>query len=190
MNVVQTDVPLKERFYIYRGVVLHQRINAAKDDQAYWDLKNTPVVTMALPMLISLPQTVFTTLGTWYDVLPPTTYPLPQRDQNTVLQISLGVHLLWTAISGSQALCDWSFDGGAHFDRTLHTVIDKTDDSSVNGTDVTSWIKVSGTNPQIRISARQYAGVLGMTVAGTQTTAWPALQSYAVISDQGPLPAP
>jgi hypothetical protein len=49
-NIPTSDVPLKERFYIYRGVVLHQRKGAAEDDQQYWAIKNAaPVITTLSP---------------------------------------------------------------------------------------------------------------------------------------------
>jgi hypothetical protein len=167
--------------------VLHQRTNAAQDDQAYWDLKNTPIITVAAPMLIQLDQTIFGALGAWYDVLPPTTYPLPSRAQNTLLQVALSAHFLWTANSGSQTLLDWTTDGGTHYRRTFHTVVDKTDDSSVNEVDLSFAMLVSGTQPKVSIQARQYVGLTGMTMVGKQTTGWPGIQSSALIVDQGPV---
>lgn len=186
-SIQTSSVPLKERFYVYRRVVVHQRTNAAEADQAYWDLKNTPIITMAAPMLIQLGQTIFGALGTWYDVLPPTIYPLPARNQNTLLQVAVSAHFLWTAISGSQTLLDWSTDGGIHYRRTFHTVVDKTDDSSVNEVDLSFAVLVSGTQPQISIQARQYIGLTGISIVGTQTTGWPGIQSSALIVDQGPV---
>jgi hypothetical protein len=182
------DVPLPQRWYKYRGYVLRtQKQRANEGEDAYWDLKNTPVIAIANPMLIQLGETVFAALGTWYDILPPTIYPLPQRDQNTLLEIALSAHCLWTANSGSQTLLDWTVDGGTHYRRTFHTVVDRTDDASVNEADLQFAIVVNGTQPQISIKARQFAGVLGLSIVGTQTTGWPGLQSSALIIDQGPV---
>jgi hypothetical protein len=185
-----TSVPLKERFYIYRRLVLHQLENAAAADDAYWDLKGAIAVTLAAPKLISLPETALAALNTWYDVLPPTAYPLPTREQPTILQIALSAHFLWTANTGSQTLCDWTLDGGTHYRRTFHTIVDRVDDSSVNECDLTFAFEVSGTQPAINIKSRQCSGILGMKVIGTQSTGWPGLQSYVLITDLGPLPAP
>jgi hypothetical protein len=167
-------------------VVLHQRTGAAEADQAYWALKSQTTTALAQPMLISLPETAFSVLGTWYNVLPPTIFELPPREADSLIQIYLSAHFLWTANTASQSLCDWSADLGQHFYRSFHTVVDKTDDSSVNDTDVNFWVRANGTQPQVSITGRQYTGPLGMTVAGTQTTGWPQLQSYALITDQGP----
>jgi hypothetical protein len=41
-SIQVTSPPLKDRYYIYRRLVLHQRRNAAEDDQAYWEIKNAP----------------------------------------------------------------------------------------------------------------------------------------------------
>jgi hypothetical protein len=38
-TVAGVDRSLKERFYRYRGIVLHQRTGAAKDDQTYWSMR-------------------------------------------------------------------------------------------------------------------------------------------------------
>jgi hypothetical protein len=141
----------------------------------------------AEPLLIDLPETAFAAVGTWYFVLPNTIYSLPSRTGNTLLEVSIVAKFLWTANSGGQALCDWSTDSGVHFRRTFHTVVNRTDDSSVNDADLVFAVVVSGTSPAVQIQARQYTGPLGMTVAGTQTTAWPQLQSRALIIDQGPL---
>jgi hypothetical protein len=187
-TVAGVDRPLKERYYRYRGIVLHERTDAAKDDQTYWDLKGAVVVALAPPKLVSLPETALVVLGTWYDVLPSTSYPLPARQSPSILQISLSAHFLWTANTGSQTLCDWSLDAGAHYRRTFHTIVDRVDDSTVNEVDLQFALQVTGTQPQITIKARQYNGTPGLTVVGTQTTAWPALQSFALIVDQGPLP--
>jgi hypothetical protein len=191
MTSIQTaSVPLKDRYYIYRRLVLHQRTSAAEDDQLYWNLKGAVVVTLAAPKLINLPETSLAALSTWYDVLPSTVYPLPAREQPTILQISLSAHFLWTANTGSQTLCDWTLDGGTHYRRTFHTIVDRVDDSSVNECDLSFALEVSGTQPQVNIKARQCTGVLGMKVIGTQSTGWPGLQSYVLITDLGPLPAP
>jgi hypothetical protein len=184
------SLPLPLRWYKYRNKVLRFRQMGHAGDQAYWDLKNTTIITISAPMLIHLNETVFGALGTWYDVLPPTIYPISQRDQNTILQVSLSAHFLWTANSGSQTLLDWTTDGGTHYRRTFHTVVDRTDDSSVNEADLSFAILVNGTEPQVSIKARQYAGLPGMSIVGTQTTSWPALQSYALIADQGPVAPP
>jgi hypothetical protein len=191
MTSIQTaSPPLKERFYLYRSLVLHQRTSAAKDDQLYWDLKGATVVTLAAPKVINLPETPFAALNTWYDALPSTVYPLPARDQPTILQIALSAHFLWTANTGSQTLCDWTLDGGTHYRRTFHALVDRVDDSSVNECDLTFAFQVTGTAPVINIKARQSTGILGMTIIGNQTTNWPALQSYVLITDLGPLPTP
>src|SRR4029077_11307941 len=120
-SIQVTSPPLKDRYYIYRRLVLHQRTNAAEDDQLYWNLKGAVVVTISPPKLINLPETSFAALSTWYDVLPPTVYPLQSREQPTILQIALSAHFLWTANTGSQTLCDWTLDGGTHYRRTFHT---------------------------------------------------------------------
>ena len=39
-SIPVADVPLKERFYVYRGVVLHQRTSAAHFDDLYWQIKS------------------------------------------------------------------------------------------------------------------------------------------------------
>jgi hypothetical protein len=188
-GVALEDVPLKQRFYYYRGKVLRFRRAGFDADQAYWDLKNAPITTMAAPMLIKLGETSFGVLGTWYEVLPPTIYPLPPRDQNSLVEVGLSAHFIWTANTGSQTLLDWTTDNGTHFRRTFHAVVDRTDDSSVNEVDLNFAIVVSGTEPQLSIKVRQYIGPTGLTLVGTQTTAWPALQSYVLIADRGPTAA-
>jgi len=39
-SIPVADVPLKERYYVYRGVVLHHRTSAAHFDDLYWQIKN------------------------------------------------------------------------------------------------------------------------------------------------------
>jgi len=40
-----SDVPLKERYYIYRRYTLHQRTSAATADDLYWQIKGGTVTT-------------------------------------------------------------------------------------------------------------------------------------------------
>ena len=42
-NIPTSDVPLKQRFYIYREKVLHQKKAAADFDTLYWNLRPKPV---------------------------------------------------------------------------------------------------------------------------------------------------
>jgi hypothetical protein len=51
--VESSSVPLKDRFYLYRGKVLHQKKNAADFDQMYWQMAPKP----AAPTLIALNPT-------------------------------------------------------------------------------------------------------------------------------------
>jgi hypothetical protein len=41
-NIPTSDVPLKQRFYIYREKVLHQKKAAADFDTLYWSLRPKP----------------------------------------------------------------------------------------------------------------------------------------------------
>jgi len=43
-SVVAPDINLKDRYYVYRGVVLHQKTSAAQADQLYWQLKGGGVL--------------------------------------------------------------------------------------------------------------------------------------------------
>jgi hypothetical protein len=49
-NISTSDVPLKDRYYIYREKVLHQKKAAADGDAAYWSLLPKP----AAPTVIAL----------------------------------------------------------------------------------------------------------------------------------------
>jgi uncharacterized membrane protein len=49
-TVDSSSVPLKDRFYIYRGTVLHQKKAAADFDQMYWQMLPKP----AAPTLVAL----------------------------------------------------------------------------------------------------------------------------------------
>jgi len=49
-TVDTSSVPLKDRFYIYRGTVLHQKKAAADFDQMYWQMVPKP----AAPTVIAL----------------------------------------------------------------------------------------------------------------------------------------
>ena len=42
------------------------------------------------------------------------------------------------------------------------------------------WLPTTGPSVTDNVWGKQYVGPTGMTVAGTQTTAWPQLQSYAL----------
>jgi hypothetical protein len=52
-TVESSSVPLKDRFYLYRGKVLHQKKNAADFDQMYWQMVPKP----AAPTLVALNPT-------------------------------------------------------------------------------------------------------------------------------------
>ena len=93
--------------------------------------------------------------------------------------------MLWTANSGSDAICDWSWDGGVHFIRSLHMLVDKQDDSTVNGINTIFWQLVSGTAPTISITARQVVGITGLSIVGVNNPTWPALGSQVAIIDGG-----
>jgi hypothetical protein len=49
-TIDSSSVPLKDRFYIYRGTVLHQKKAAADFDQMYWQMVPKP----AAPTLVAL----------------------------------------------------------------------------------------------------------------------------------------
>jgi uncharacterized membrane protein len=49
-TVDTSSVPLKDRFYIYRGIVLHQKKESADFDQMYWQMLPKP----AAPTLVAL----------------------------------------------------------------------------------------------------------------------------------------
>jgi hypothetical protein len=49
-TIDSSSVPLKDRFYIYRGIVLHQKKEAADFDQMYWQMLPKP----AAPTLVAL----------------------------------------------------------------------------------------------------------------------------------------
>jgi IPT/TIG domain len=49
-TIDSSSVPLKDRFYIYRGTVLHQKKEAADFDQMYWQMLPKP----AAPTLVAL----------------------------------------------------------------------------------------------------------------------------------------
>ena len=141
------------------------------------------------PLVIPLPYTPLTDLGTWYTILPPTTFPLPPRAGDTLLQIAISAHFAWTADTGAMALIDWSTENQKAFHRTLHVIVDKKDDASCNGASLVFWRVVSGTTPTISLLARQYVGNPLMSIIGEGDTNWPELVSYALIADLGPTAA-
>jgi hypothetical protein len=49
-TIDSSSVPLKDRFYIYRGTVLHQKKESADFDQMYWQMLPKP----AAPTLVAL----------------------------------------------------------------------------------------------------------------------------------------
>jgi IPT/TIG domain len=49
-TIDSSSVPLKDRFYIYRGTVLHQKKESADFDEMYWNLLPKP----AAPTVIAL----------------------------------------------------------------------------------------------------------------------------------------
>ena len=150
-------------------------------------LTQSAVAPRAEPLLVDLPDTSFPDNTTWVPVLPTTVFTLPAaRSGNTLVQIALNLHLTWTAANGLQAICDWSIDGGAHFQRSFHMLVDKQDDSTMNGLDAVFWQVVSGLNPSVSIVGRQPVGVLGLAIVGANNVTWPALASRAVIFDMGP----
>jgi len=140
----------------------------------------------ANPVEVSFPSVSFPDAN-WYTIVPATTITLPQRPGNSLLQVAARLKLTWTANSNTNGLCDWSIDGGTHFWRTLHVVVNRTDDSSVNDAFVTFWAVVSGTSPSVSIIGRQYTGGQLITVIGAGDPLWPNLASTAVIFDQGPI---
>jgi hypothetical protein len=143
------------------------------------------VVLNAEPLLIDLPDTSFAALNTWYPVVPSTVFNLP-RSTKSLVMVQIGIHLIWTAGNNSQANCDWSADGQAHFFRSFHMILDRQDDSSVNDVALNFPMIVIGTNQAtIGISARQVNGPLGMSVVGANNATWPALGSKAFIYDMG-----
>jgi hypothetical protein len=145
-----------------------------------------PVLNRAQPLVIGLSDVVFPNLGSWIQVLPSTPFPMPSRTGNSIVQIMMNIHMLWTANSGSDAICDWSWDGGVHFIRSLHMLVDKQDDSTVNGINTIFWQLVSGTAPTISITARQVVGITGLSIVGVNNPTWPALGSQVAIIDGGP----
>ena len=139
------------------------------------------------PLILTLKETDFTTLGTWYYIFPATVFPLPIRSGNSLLQVVVSLQFIWTAGNNSQALCDWSLDGTLHYHRTYHALVTRTDDASCNDVDLTFWAIVSGTTPTVALQGRQYSGPNLLSVVGSDTAGWPALQSYAIIFDMGPM---
>jgi hypothetical protein len=143
------------------------------------------VVLNAEPLVIDLPDTSLAALGTWYPVVPSTVFTLP-RSTKSLVMVQIGIHLIWTAGNNSQANCDWSADGQAHFFRSLHLLLDRTDDSSVNDVMLIFPLIVTGSNQAtVGISARQVNGPLGMSVVGANNAAWPALASKCLVYDMG-----
>jgi hypothetical protein len=49
-TIDSSSVPLKDRFYIYRGIVLHQKKESADFDEMYWSLLPKP----AAPTVVAL----------------------------------------------------------------------------------------------------------------------------------------
>ena len=139
------------------------------------------------PLVIDLHEVAMSaTLDAWVYVLPPVTLNLP-RTTPSLIEVALSLHFSWTANNGSEAYCDWSIDGSNHFRRTYHVILDKKLNTDVNGVDLTFWIQVSGDTPAIAVQGRQHAGPTGMTIVGLETTAYPELQSRAIIFDGGPM---
>jgi len=163
--------------------------DAPADGEFYYRSNNNWVVSAvgprAEPILITLGETVFTALNTWYDVLPAYTFALP-RTGNSLIQVQTQIHFIWPgSANNTGTYLDWTLDGGTHYQRTMQYTLSRTDDASVNDMLGTMFIKVSGNSPSINLKARQYQGASGITIVGTQTTAWPALQSYLLLIDGG-----
>jgi hypothetical protein len=138
------------------------------------------------PLILNLADVSFAALNTWYTIVPATVFTLP-RSTKSLIAIMISIHLTWTAASASQALCDWSVDGQVHYMRTLHMIVSKQDDSTVNGAQLTFPVVSAGTNsPSVSVSGRQIVGALGLSVIGGGNTTWPALDSKAAIIDLGP----
>jgi hypothetical protein len=49
-TIDSSSVPLKDRFYVYRGKVLHQKKEAADFDEMYWSMRPKP----AAPTVVAL----------------------------------------------------------------------------------------------------------------------------------------
>jgi hypothetical protein len=163
--------------------------SARKINQIYYGgsgALSTPADQRANPVEVDLPTTTFNTAN-WYTIMPAASITLPARPGNSLLQVMARLKLTWTQGSNTNGLCDWSIDGGAHFWRTLHVVVNRTDDSSVNDAFLTFWAVVSGTNPSVTITGRQYTGGTLLSVIGLNDPIWPTLASNAVIFDMGPL---
>ena len=170
---------------IRRNVNTNTQNIATNTSDIATNTQNIAALTLAEPLIVNLPDTTFAALNTWYPVLPATTLTLP-RSTKSLVAVMVNPHLIWTAASASQGLCDWSVDGQVHYIRTYHAIVNKADDSSVNDASLTFPMVVTGTNTvTVSIAGRQIAGALGITVIGGTNTTWPALQSKAAIIDLG-----
>jgi hypothetical protein len=141
------------------------------------------------PLEIDLHETDFVTLDAWLYVFGPMQISCVRSEQ-TLIQVALSLHFMWTAGAGSQAYCDWSADGTTHYRRTYHSCFTKKTNTDVNDIDLSFWIPVtpdSNLNATIGIQGRQHAGPLGLSVVGLETTAYPEMQSKAIIFDGGPM---
>ena len=156
--------------------------NSSADFDVGWSANP---VTLASATAVDLPDTTFTALGVWYPVVPQTTYQLPPRPANSLLEVIINIHLSWNANSGSQTICDWSIDGGVHFARSFHMLVQKQDNSTLNGIDLSLWQIAQDPSPTIEVVARQVVGNLGLAVVGANNASWPALGSRALILDRG-----
>jgi hypothetical protein len=166
---------------------------APLDDNIYgrqnaaWQVIPATTLVRASPLLISLADVSIPANSTWVQVIPPTQFPLPSRTGNTLIQVGINAHVTWSANSGSQSLLDWTIDNGSHFQRSLHSMVQKQDDSTVNGFDGVFWTTVTGTAPTVIMMVRQTVGSGGMTIIGAGNVTWPALSSTVAIFDMGPL---
>jgi hypothetical protein len=141
------------------------------------------------PLVVNLHQVTFTTLDAWVYVLGPMQISVVRSEQ-TLIEVALSLHFVWTAGAGSQAYCDWSADNTTHYRRTYHTIFTKKTDTDCNDVDLTFFIPVTpdtNQNATIGIQGRQHAGPLGMSIAGLETTTYPEMQSVAIIFDGGPM---
>jgi hypothetical protein len=145
-------------------------------------------ITRSDPLLADLPADVtFPNNTAWVTVLTATTFPLPPRPANTLLQVGVNLHLVWSAVNNSQGLLDLSIDGGTHFQRYFLMLVNKADDSSVNDVTMVFFEKVAGLSPSISVVARLYTGPLGLTIVGANNPTWPNLLSQVGIFDMGPV---
>ncbi|HET9376414.1 MAG TPA: IPT/TIG domain-containing protein [Chthoniobacterales bacterium] len=57
---VPVNIPLKERFWLYRDLILHERKNAAEFDRTYWEMKNAPPVIKTISPTTMVKNNPFT----------------------------------------------------------------------------------------------------------------------------------